>query len=194
MVFSDRFNISFTHACTIKNSSSGIVFNSSLEHLSGPGALPGLRQYSTYFAISLLVSAQRNLPCMPLAVLYALILSLVISSSTAIVLLLCRKLESVKYQHPWQKATSSRLLGSAVSCGILAQVLLALPHFVIVGSGRRLCAPTQHSSEGHLRQHYDGGGDGGEGGTSVGMSDVRTHSFLNPHSLHVAVGVYPCDS
>jgi len=129
---------------------------------------------------------------MPLAVLYALILSLVISSSTAIVLLLCRK--SVKCQHPRQKATSSRLLGSAVSCGILAQVLLALPQFLIVGSGRRLCAPTQRFSEGHLRQHYDGGGDGGEGGTSVGMSDVRMHSFLNPHSLHVAVGLYPCDS
>ena len=41
------------------------------------------------------------------------ILSLVISSSAAIVPLLCRK--SVKCQHPWQKATSSRLLCSAVS-------------------------------------------------------------------------------
>jgi len=46
-----------------------------------------------------------------------------------------------------------------------------------------------------LRQHHDGGGDGGEGGTSVGVSDVRTHSFVNPHSLHVAtVGLYPCYS
>ena len=34
MVFSGRVNISFTHACTIKNSSSDIVFNSSLGHLS----------------------------------------------------------------------------------------------------------------------------------------------------------------
>ena len=38
VVFSGRVNISFTHACTIKNSSSDIVFNSSLGHLSGPGA------------------------------------------------------------------------------------------------------------------------------------------------------------
>jgi len=52
MVFSGRVNISFTHACTIKNSSSDIVFNSSLGHLSGPGALPGFRQCSTYIAIS----------------------------------------------------------------------------------------------------------------------------------------------
>jgi len=52
MVFSGSGNISFTHACTIRNSSSDIVFNSSLGHLSGPGALPGFRQCSTYFAIS----------------------------------------------------------------------------------------------------------------------------------------------
>jgi len=96
--------------------------------------------------------------------------------------------------HPWQKATSSRLLCSAVSCGIIAQVLLALPQFVIVGSGRSPRAPTQLSGKTHLRQHHDGGGDGEEGGTSVGVSDVRTHSFLNPHSLHVAVGLYPCNS
>jgi len=38
MVFSGRVNISFTQACTIKNSSSDIVFNSSLGHLSRPGA------------------------------------------------------------------------------------------------------------------------------------------------------------
>jgi len=110
----------------------------------------------------------------------------------AIVPFSCRK--SVKCQHPWQKATSSGLLRSAVSCGILAQVLLALPQFIIVGSGRRPCARTQPSGETHLRQHHDGSGDGGEGGTSVGVSDVRTHSFLSPHSLHVAVGLYPCDS
>jgi len=29
---------------------------------------------------------------------------------------------------------------------------------------------------------------------TVGVSDVRTHSFLNPHSLHVALGFYPGDS
>ena len=29
-----------------------LVFNSLLEDMSGPGALPGFRQYSTYFAIS----------------------------------------------------------------------------------------------------------------------------------------------
>jgi len=159
--------------------------------VSGPGALLGFRQCSTYFAISRLVSAPRNLPCMPLAVLCASILSLVISSSADIVPLLCRNY--VKCQHPWQKATSSRLLCSAVSCGILAQVLLALPQFVIVDSGRRPCARTQPSGETHLRQHHDGGGDGGEGGTSVGVSDGRTHSFLNPHFLHVAVGLYPRD-
>jgi len=50
MVFSGRVNISFTHACTIKNSSSDIVFNSSLGHLSGPGALHSFTQCSTYFA------------------------------------------------------------------------------------------------------------------------------------------------
>jgi len=195
MVFSGRVNTSFTHACTIKNSSSDIVFNSSLGHLSGPGTLPGFRQCLMYFAISWLVSASapRNLPCVPLAILCASILSLVISSSAAIVPLLCRK--SVKCQHPWQKATSSRLLCSAVSCRILAQVLLALPQFIIVGSGRRPRARTQPSGDTHLRQHHDGGGDGGEGGTSGGVSNVRTHSFVNPHSLHVAaVGLYPCDS
>ena len=56
-----RVNISFTHACTIKNSSSDIVFKSSLGHLSRPGALPGFRQYPAYLAISWLVSATRNL-------------------------------------------------------------------------------------------------------------------------------------
>ena len=81
--------------------------------------------------------------------------------------------KSVKRQHPWQKATSSRLLCSAVSCGILAQVLLAFPQFVIVGSCRRPCAQTQPSGEIHLRQHHDGGGDRGEGRTSVGVSDVK---------------------
>ena len=35
MVFSGRVNISFTHACTIKNSSSEIVFNSSLGKMLG---------------------------------------------------------------------------------------------------------------------------------------------------------------
>jgi len=122
-------------------------------------------------------------------------LSLIISSIAAIVPWLCRK--SVKCQHPWQKATSFRLflLGCVLAVSwILAQVLLAWPQFVIVGSGRRPRAQTQPAGETHLRQHHDGGGDGGEGGTSVGVSDVRTHSFLNPHSLHVAVGLYPCDS
>ena len=94
-----------------------IVFNSSLGHLSGPGALPGFRQ----------------------------------------------------------------------SCRMLAQVLLALPQLVIIGSGRHPCARTQPSAETHLSQHHNGGGDGGEGGTSVVVSDDRTHSFLNPHSLHVTV-------
>jgi len=103
--------------------------------------------------------------------------------------LLCRK--SVKCQHPWQKATSSRLLCSAVSCGILAQVLLALPQFVIVGSGRRPCAPTQPSDETHLRQHHDGSGDWGGGGTSIGLSDVRTHS--NIHSAAVQARAWTPD-
>jgi len=101
---------------------------------------------------------------------------LVITSSAAIVPLLCRK--SAKCQHPWQKATSSRLLCSAVSCGILAQVLLALPQFVIVGSGRRPGAQTQPSGETHLGQHHDGGGDGAEGGTSVGVSEVKIAFFF----------------
>jgi len=74
------------------------------------------------------VSAPHNLPCVSQAVLCASILSLVISSSAAIVPLLARK--SVKCQHHWQKATSSRLLCSAVSFGILAQVLLALPQWL----------------------------------------------------------------
>ena len=134
----------------------------------------------------------RNLPCVPLAVLHASILSLVISSSTAIVPLL-RQI-SVKRQHPWQQATSSLLLCSAVSCRMLAKVLLVLAQFVIVGSGRCPCGPARPSGEGHLRQHHDGGGDGGKSGTSVGVNEVRAHSCLNPHSLHVAVGLYPCDS
>ena len=119
-----------------------------------------------YFAISCLVS---YLPCVPLVVLYLSILSLVISSSAATVPLLCRK--SVKCQHPWQETTSSRLLCSAVSREILAQVLLALPQFVIVGSGHHPCAPTQPSGRFHLRQHHDGGpGDGGECGTSASVN------------------------
>jgi len=52
MVSSDSVNISFTHACTIKNSSSDIVFNSSVGHLSGPRALPSFSQYLIYFTIS----------------------------------------------------------------------------------------------------------------------------------------------
>ena len=52
MVFSDSISISFTHAFMIKNFSSDVVFESSLGHLSVPGALPGFRQYSTYFVIS----------------------------------------------------------------------------------------------------------------------------------------------
>ena len=44
MVFSGRVNISITYTCTIKNSSSDVVFNSSLEHLSRPGALPGYHE------------------------------------------------------------------------------------------------------------------------------------------------------
>jgi len=107
------------------------------------------------------------------------------------VLLLYQK--SVKRQHPLQKATSSRLLCLAASCGMLAQFLLALPQFVILGSGRRPDAHMQLSSEGHSRQHHDGGGDEGEDGTSIGVNNVRTHSSLNPHSLHVAVGLYPQD-
>jgi len=63
IVFSGRVNIPFTHACTIKNFSTDIVFKSSLGHLSRPGDLPGFNQYSTYFAISLLVSVPRNVPC-----------------------------------------------------------------------------------------------------------------------------------
>jgi len=67
-------------------------------------------------------------------------------------LLLCWK--SVKCQHPWKKATSPRLFCSALSCGILAQVLLALPQLVIVGSGHRHCARTQPSGETRLKQHW----------------------------------------
>ena len=137
-------------------------------------------------------SAPYNLPCVPPGVLCASISSLVISTGATIVPLLCRK--SVKCQHPWQKATSSRLLCSAVSCEILAQVLLALPQFVIVGSGRCPCARTLPSGEKYLRQHHDGGGDGGEGRTSVGVSDIRTHSFSNPYFLYVVVSLYSCDS
>ena len=91
IVFSGSVNISFTHACTIKHFSFDIVFKSSSGHLSGPGALPGFRQYSTYCAIYGLVSAVRNLPCVALAVLHASILSFVISFSAAIVPVLCRK-------------------------------------------------------------------------------------------------------
>jgi len=61
---------------------------------------------------------------------------------------------------------------------------------------RRLRLPSlcthELSGDGNLRQHHDGGGDGGEVGTSADASDVRTHSSLNPHSLHAAVGLYPC--
>ena len=39
-----------------------------------------------------------------------------------------------------------------------------------------------------------GGGDGGEGGTSGGVNDIRMHSFLSPQSFYVAVSLYPCDS
>ena len=80
-------SILFTHACTIKNPSSEIVFNSSLGHLSGPDILSGYRRYSTYFAMSGLVSAPRNLPCVPLAVLYASFFSL--ASAPALLYFLC---------------------------------------------------------------------------------------------------------
>ena len=83
------------------------------------------------------MSAPRNFPCVLLVVLHVSILSLVISSSAAIVRLLCRI--SVKRQHLWQKGTISCLLCSAVSCGMLAQVLLALSQFVIVDSPLFLC-------------------------------------------------------
>jgi len=65
------------------------------------------------------------------------------SSAPALLLFLCCAGNWVKCQHPWQKATSSRLLCSAVSCGILAQVKLALLQVVIVGSGLRPRAHTQ---------------------------------------------------
>jgi len=104
-----------------------------LRVLPSSAALPGFTQYSRYFAISLLVSAPRNLPCVPLAVLHASILSLVISSSAAIVPLLWGK--SVKCQHrwPWQKANSFRLLCSAVTvlwdaCTSLARIAPVLHH------------------------------------------------------------------
>jgi len=57
-----------------------------------PGlAFPVFRQYSTCLLISWLVSAPRNLPCVPLAVLHASILmnKLVISSSAALPLFSC---------------------------------------------------------------------------------------------------------
>jgi len=77
------------------------------------------------------VRTTRNLPCVPLAVLYASILSLVVVFSAAIVdaIVSLLRQKSAKCQHPWQMATSSRLLCLVVSCGILAQVLLALPQF-----------------------------------------------------------------
>jgi len=72
---------SFAHVCMIKNSSSNILLKSSLGYLSGPGTLPGFRQYTTCFAIVGLVSALRNL--------HALIFSfgLVIGSSAALLFL-----------------------------------------------------------------------------------------------------------
>jgi len=89
---------------------------------------------------------------------------------------------------------SRRRPGSYAAVGIegashrmpLRMNLLALPQFVIVGSGCSPRARTQTPSESHVRQHHDGGGDGGEGGTSVGVSDVRTHSVLNPHSSNLS--------
>jgi len=126
MVFSGRVNISFTHAYTIKKSSSEIVFNSPLGYLSGPDVLSGFRQCPMNFVISWQVSVPCNLPCVPLDVLWTSILSLVISSNAAIVPLLC--LKSVKYQYPYKKAITSCLLFSAVSCGILVQVFLAHPN------------------------------------------------------------------
>jgi len=100
---------------------------------------------------------------------------LVIGSSAAVIVPLSwQKYVTVKRQHSWQKPTSSRLLCSAMSCGMLAQVLLALRQFVIKGSGRRPCAPTQPNGENYLRQYHDGGGGVGEGGTSGGVTSQRT--------------------
>jgi len=74
----------------------------------------------------------------------------------------------------FDQVTCSRLLCSAASCGIPAQVLLALLLFVIVGSCHCPGAPTQPSGERHFTQHHDGGEDGGGGGTSVSVNNIRT--------------------
>jgi len=59
-------------------------------------------------------------------------------------------LENCEVPAPLAEGNCFRLLCSDVSCGILAQVLLALPQFVIVGLGRCPCAQTQPFGETHL--------------------------------------------
>jgi len=110
--------------------------------------------------------------------------------------------KSVKCQHPWQKPTISCLLWLAVSCGILHAYLHRscshCPNFVIVGSGRSPCAPTQPSGEEHLRQYHDNFRDGGQSGTSRGVinnEQVLESSFITCCSWLVPLQfatVFPC--
>jgi len=110
--------------------------------------------------------------------------------------------KSVKCQHPWQKPTISRLLWLAVSCGILHSYLHRscshCPNFVIVGSGRSPCAPTQPSGEEYLRQHHDNFRDGGQSGTSRGVinnEQLLESSFITCCSWLVPLQfatVFPC--
>lgn len=117
------------------------------------------------------MSAQHRLPYVPLAVLFVSILSFVISSSVAIVPLLCQKSVTQKCEHPSQKAISYCLLCSAVSCGLFARILLALPQFVIISLYRCPFAHTQP-----LRQQHNGGGGGGVGGV--------TSRYMNNRGLY----------
>jgi len=114
------------------------------------------------------VSAQLRLPYVPLTVLFVSILSFVISSSVAIVPLLCRKSDTQKCEHPSQKAISSCLLCSAVSFGLFARILLALPQFVIISLYR---CPLAHMQT--LRQQHNEGGEGGVGGVTSRYTNSR---------------------
>ena len=94
------------------NSTSVMVFKSSLGHLSGPDTFPGFRQCSTYFFISSLLSAPRNLPSVSFAVLKQSIPRSVKCCNFPIAPL--QSWKSVNCQYCWQKATNSRLLCSTV--------------------------------------------------------------------------------
>ena len=128
--------------------------------------------------------------------------------SSLIVLLLCLKF--VKFQHPWQKVSSSPRFCSTVSCGKLARVLLALPQFVLTCSIHPLVA---FPGGKHGWQHHDGGGEdegesdavgvqklsdgegGGDGDSDPGgVREVSTHTSLNSQSSQFVKGLSPCTS